>query len=132
MSYVISTSEELFSSEEYETKELAIEAAAEELDLSPGEGFCVGRREDPNPMKWMPDADDILDRMDEGAFEEAGEASEGWPNPTEADKAKLTAMVREAITKWMEETKNKPSFYLVRDVESFVVPEPQRPEDPHP
>lgn len=81
----------------YPTRQDAINAAiADEPD--PAVALWVSRGVQPDPVGYL-DVDDIIERAQESAYDEAGEAAEDWLAVTEEAKAELESLLREWVQK---------------------------------
>ena len=90
----------------------------------PGEKIFIGICEDYIPCL---NADTLLDQVSEDAYEEVGEAAEGWP---EFDRKgykyidKLQKKIDKAFNEWLVETKQVPCFYHIKPLADLVtIPE---------
>lgn len=76
----------------------------------------------------VPDADDIIERISEGMYEQCGEAGEDYLSPrsvpTEA-KAELTAAVEKAVADWLTKHNLWPTFCKVEPVGEVTLPAEQ-------
>ena len=72
--------------------------------------FWVGRKQE-----WWPcvDEDYMLDCVIEQADDYAGEFAEGWMDVSKEDREKLRGMLQEAFDKWIRETGNEPTFFMI-------------------
>ncbi len=87
----------------------------------PGEKIVIGICE-----AYVPhlNADTLLDQVGADAYEEVGEAAEGWPE-FEGRKGyknvdKLQEKIDKAFNEWLEETNQVPSFYRILPLADFV------------
>ncbi|MEB2504598.1 hypothetical protein SB394_11815 [Burkholderia sp. BCCIQ04A] len=70
----------------------------------------------PIPTKHLCDADDIIDMIGERAYDEVGEAADGYPDIAPEAKAELDAL----IAGWIEKHA-KPTFYSVINVREHTI-----------
>ncbi|WAS56238.1 hypothetical protein MK974_24370 [Burkholderia ambifaria] len=70
----------------------------------------------PIPIKRPCDADDVIDMIGERAYDEVGEAADGYPDIAPEAKAELEALV----TGWIEKHA-KPTFYSVINVREHII-----------
>lgn len=72
--------------------------------------FYVGKR-----MDWWPyvDEDYLLDCVIEQADNYAGEFAEGWLDVPEEQRELLRGMLQKTFDKWIEETGNQPTFFMI-------------------
>lgn len=91
-------------------KECVQEALEEDYELT--DTFAIGLIED---YKIGVDfAQDIVERLCEDAFDEVGEASDGWLDSARKDELEiLNNRVTEVVKQWLKEVGEKPSFYKV-------------------
>lgn len=85
-------------------------------DLSPGSIVYRGEPVTPDPTVWF-DADDLIERLAERAFDEHHEFAEGWPPEIAKEvKDELNAF----IDAWVEKH-CKPTFYGVENVKPYTI-----------
>lgn len=79
-----------------------------------GPGFFVGKR-----MDWWPavDEDYMLDSVIEQAGDYAGEFAEGWLDVPKEQRELLRGMLQKTFDKWIEETGNQPTFFMIEQSE---------------
>lgn len=109
---------------EHASREEAIEEAyAERCGLAPGTMIYTGRRHaPPHPSEFLPDPDDIIDTMACRASDNYGECAEDWLSfLNDEQKAKLQPHL-DAIAEMIKEI-DPPTFWLIEDIEPYVVPE---------
>lgn len=118
--WVYSTNEEIFRSDEYPSKEEAIQAAKEDLTwdgYTPA--FYVGQ------IKFVPlplgvDIDGMLENISVSVYDEVGEVAEDYLNDvTKEHRSELEEKVNEVVQEWMEKHKYKPNFFSVTNVEKI-------------
>lgn len=99
----------------YSSREDAIGAARGDLDLA-DLGFWVAEGIRPNPEEFMPDAEWIVQEMDERASDsEGGLWTDDWPSPSQGHKDKLNALLLEwvkgcPVTWWLFGELGKPEW----------------------
>jgi len=64
---------------------------------------------------------DIVDEMNELAYESAGEIAEGYPVCTEEQSKELMASVSNAVDAWADKHNIQPTFYSVSNVKTIKV-----------
>ncbi|HDR8058219.1 TPA: hypothetical protein QC443_005912 [Bacillus cereus] len=120
--YNLDSNNDMWTSDKYETREEAIQAALEEWTermledrASVEKEFQLGQFVQHVPQI---DADWILDELYERAASECGEASESWLSgiPKEAGE-KLQEQINKVTTEWLKELKEYPTFGLIEKVE---------------
>ncbi|HBE9815969.1 TPA: hypothetical protein OLY61_000585 [Clostridioides difficile] len=124
---------ECFGSDEYESKEEAIEAAKEELlnfrefgewvyDKEFGKLVYVGKREDVS----LPgiDAGNILDYIQDRIDDEFGEFGESWSSYIKDEDEKiLNDRLNEVFENWINEFGYKPHWFKLTDKEEIKLNE---------
>lgn len=122
--WLYSWDDERFSSDEYESKEDAIEAAKEEFRKL-GEfkrWVCVGKKEE----AYIPclDAENILDYVQDRIDDEFGEFGESWSSYIKDEDEKiLDDRLNEVFENWINEFGYKPDWCMVVDVEEIELNE---------
>lgn len=121
--WVASTNEENFScSEEYSSKEEALEKAPIDLALDPGGRFYIGKKRSFDV--GVLDSDTYLEQLTGQSEDELGDWSDDWVGGLFRDSE-----LKEFIEKKGEEIrnyimeKNEPSFFLVDDAEEVFAGE---------
>ncbi|HBF8123530.1 TPA: hypothetical protein KOY70_003285 [Clostridioides difficile] len=118
--WLYSWDDECFRSDEYESKEGAVEAAKEELKRF-GEvkrWVYIGKKEEAD----IPDIDakDILECIQDRIDDEYGEYGEDWfENIRAEDILILESRISEVFKKWIDDFKYKPYWFAVRDIEEI-------------
>lgn len=84
-------------------------------DLAVGDIVFVGDVA-PVPIKYLCDADDVLDTIGERAYDQVGEYADGYPDVTPEAKAELEAL----LAGWIEKHA-KPTFYSVINVREHII-----------
>lgn len=123
--FAYSSDGENYSGDGYETRDLCVEAAPEELALDPGDGFYVGEAVKPSGEEWIPDGDHIIEVMkdNQGDSDSSGEWAESWLEKVKPeDLDALTDAIRATVAKWMDDTCNRPAFFTVIDVTEHLAP----------
>ncbi|CCL21986.1 TPA: hypothetical protein KOG79_002864 [Clostridioides difficile] len=118
--WLYSWDDECFRSDEYESKEEAVEAAKEELKRL-GEikrWVYIGKKEEAD----IPDIDakDALECIQNRIDDEYGEYVEDWfENIRAEDILILESRISEVFKKWIDDFKYKPYWFAVRDIEEI-------------
>lgn len=60
---------------------------------------------------------DILDMLDERAYDEGGEYAENWINPSKEDCKDLDAFLHQ----WYQKTFGTSKYYVVSDIKEYVI-----------
>lgn len=69
-----------------------------------------------NHVPYM-DAISILESLEESAYDECGESSEGWLDAvSEEEKESLEEKLNTALQEWLKETNNQPSFGRLSEI----------------
>ena len=101
-------------------KECVDEALAENFNMT--DTFSIGHIE---PYKIKYDfAQDIVERLCEDAWDEIGEASEGWLDSAErAQLDLLNKRITPIIMEWLKEINEEPTFYKILPCEECTLKE---------
>ncbi|HBF6108726.1 TPA: hypothetical protein KQF10_002336 [Clostridioides difficile] len=122
--WLYSWDDEYFASDEYESKEEAINGAKEELKRFKEVKQCVyiGKKEDVNIPNI--DAEDALERVQDRIDDEFGGYGEDWfENIRVEDILILENMISEVFKKWIDEFGYEPCWFVVRDTEEIELNE---------
>ncbi|MCW0603642.1 hypothetical protein OKR38_19100 [Clostridioides difficile] len=112
------------SSDEYESKDEAIQAVKEELKEfgNFAESIYVGRKEKVNIPNI--DVEEALEHIQEKIDDEVGECGEDWfENIRVEDILILENRISEVFKKWIDEFGYKPYWFVVRDTEEIELNE---------
>jgi hypothetical protein len=103
--------------EYFNTREEAIEVGRAEAIEREEESYQIGQI-----TCFIPsiDVDNVLDNISENAYDQCGEYADGYPNCTKEEKQKLQDMLDEVLVKWMDETNNHPTFYMIENTEDIL------------
>ena len=120
--WVYSMDEEVFSNSDYfDTKEEAIEAGEEYAKDCGYSQYYVGQCKEFIPRV---DAEDLIERMQEQAYEEVGEVTEDWLEDATSEAInELAEELHMLFQKWMKKYSLEPSFYRVEAIDSYSVRE---------
>ncbi|HGM3470997.1 TPA: hypothetical protein ACKORP_003982 [Clostridioides difficile] len=119
--WLYSWDDEYFASDEYESKEEAINGAKEELKRFKEVKQCVyiGKKEDVNIH-----AEDALERVQDRIDDEFGGFGEDWfENIRAEDILTLENRISKVFKKWIDEFGYKPYWFVVRDTEEIELNE---------
>lgn len=98
-------------------KEECITEAREDYGVKSGDTIAIGEVE---RFTISVDAEDVLDRIKETAYELCGESSDGWLDDyTEINS--LSKNLTECVEKWLKETKQIPSFYGLKNIRTVMI-----------
>ena len=121
--YYYSESEEGSYSGACASRDEAIRACIADNDLEPGDRVYTGTGEHYDGSEFIPDAaEDIIERMQESAYEQAGEYNDDWPEVTSKQQADLDRRIEETVCAWMDANDLRPKFFLIEEIEEYVVP----------
>lgn len=118
-----SESEENWSSVEFcfDTKEEAV--AAGNKEVSAGESFYVGRKNQPCASEFFPDADLIIEHMACQAGDAGGELAEDYPDVSKQQREALDAKLSACLSEWIKECGLEPTFFTIEELSSHISPE---------
>ncbi|EMJ5875660.1 hypothetical protein KWU03_14965 [Clostridioides difficile] len=122
--WLYSWDDEYFASDEFESKEEAIEAAKKELKMFGHleENVYIGKREDVS----LPgvDTEDVLERVQELIDNEFDEYGEDWiTRIKDEDRKILDDRLNKVFENWINEFGYKPTWFKVVDVEEIELNE---------
>jgi hypothetical protein len=86
-------------------------------EVSAGRVVYVGEVRRFDKLRFMPDADHILDLIGEYAYENGGEHGEDYPDVTTAAKESLN----HALRQWASAHLPEPMFYEIENVKPYTV-----------
>lgn len=114
--------DELWSHDEFDTEEECIADAKENYDLKIGDTIAIGTV---YPYLVCADVDNLLERLEEDAYEECGEAAEDWDVSSrrhyDKEMDKLQDEVTGCINRYLQNIKEVPSFYKIDDIYTVEV-----------
>lgn len=114
--WVHSTNEEHYSSDGYDTKAEAIDAARDEYD--PRDGFYVAQVRQLSAAEYMNfDSWAMIHRLAESAAEQVGEVSDTWPDVSRDQADALRDMLMAQVDCWADLYGMQPTFYATGKVE---------------
>ena len=100
--FCFSTNQENYEGE-FETREAAVLAAIEQEDLEEGRAVWTGVVVPTDLLRLVPTGSWLIEHMEEAAFEEVGEAAEGWLDTvSKEDKDDLRKRMAEAVQGWLD------------------------------
>lgn len=113
--YLYSFDNSIFKSNEYDSKEEAIEKAKIKLKLKKGDKILIGKQVELN-KKWLFENISIIDGEDirERMYQEVGEVAEGWLN--DLDEKKINGILIDYLYQH-----HAPSFFLIEDIEEVTI-----------
>lgn len=113
-----SANDELWQHDDFDTIEECVLDAKENYGYEAGTDIAIGEA---IPFIVSVDADDIIERLEENAYEECGEASEGWIHYKQEQLDELSEILTKHVNEWLEKTKNKPTFYKIDNIISVTI-----------
>lgn len=119
MKWVYSTNEENFTSDEFDTKEEAIEEGAYEAWDCEYESFYVGQKKSVVLTDFLPDTQSLVETLSENAYDAVGDLTDAWPSISREQRDELIALIDE----WAIRNNLNPTFFQVINVESVEVPD---------
>lgn len=121
--YVFSLDGEYYNPRTYESEESALEAAKEEIEEVYGmEEFITiytGVIKRPKLEQFLPDADTILEPMQERAEEVGGSYAESFLDIEEAQASRLTEELHKIVKSWYKEEKLSIDFWTVTKLNEY-------------
>lgn len=101
-------------------KECVEEARCE--DYKDTDTFAIGYIE-PYQVNYV-NAEQIIDFLQQDAYEEVGEVSEDWlTGITSEQYADFESRVRKVVLEWMKDCKEEPSFYKIEPFDELTLKE---------
>lgn len=116
--------DELWTNGTFETINDCIQEAVSGYEYQSGDTIAVGVVALFEPFV---DIDCILERLEENAYEECGEAAESWYISGRGDKNaeawdELQDGVNKLVLKYLEKIGEKPGFYRIEDIRVVEIP----------
>lgn len=108
---------EMWCNGKFETIEGCIKNAKEE-GCRTGETVFIGRCVD---FEVSVDADDVIERLQEQAYEECGEASDVWIDWKNDNVKQLSERLTDCVNEWLKETKQEPTFYYIDNIKAIEI-----------
>lgn len=117
LTWSYSETDELWQHDEFETVEECILDAKENYSMKAGEQIAIGTV---YPYVVSVDIDSMLERIEEDAYEECGEASENWGITSrkhfDKEMDKLLEEVTNCVNKYLEAIGEVPKFYKIDNI----------------
>ncbi|QEL88463.1 hypothetical protein [Bacillus mycoides] len=122
--YNLDSNNEIWTSDKYETKEEAVQAALKDWTdrmvadrAAVDNEFQIGQFKQYAP--WI-NADVLLDELYERATDECGEVAESWLSGVPMDEGeKLQEQINKVVTEWLKEINEHPSFGSIENIETI-------------
>lgn len=117
-----STTDVIWQHDLFETEEECIKDAKESYYKRAGEEIAVGTAV---PYEVSADVDCVLERLEEDAYDECGEAADDWNISTRKGREKefdeLQEKVTELVNEYLEKIGEKPDFYKIDDIYTALI-----------
>lgn len=117
-----SKNDELWQHDQFETEEECTLDAKLNYDMKSGDEIAIGTV---YPYVVCADVESLLERLEEDAYEECGEAAEDWDISSrkhyDKEMDKLQEEVTECINKYLLSIKEVPSFYKIDDIYTITI-----------
>ena len=117
-SWSLDKDDEIWNNGTFDTIEECINDAVRNYHLMKGETIAIGETVS---FGVYIDADDIIERIEDEAYEHAGESSEGWLSYTNEERDNLSERLTECVEKWLAETNNEPNFYCIDNIREITI-----------
>lgn len=112
--------DELWQHGRFGSIEDCIADAKENYEMKPGDTIAVGEC---FIHEVYVDANDVLEILENEAYENCGEAAEGWVDRTGDQEEELSEALTECVRKWLKKTGNEPKFWHIDSVRTITIPE---------
>ena len=114
--------DEMWTHDEFETEEECILDAKENYKMKQGEQIAIGKM---YPYVVCADVESLLDRLEEDAYEECGEAAENWEITSrkhfEKERDLLQEKVTECVNEYLKAIGEEPTFYKIDDIYTVAI-----------
>lgn len=114
--------DEWWNKDEFDTEKECVEDATQGYGFKPGDTIAIGRIYTYEPH---PDIYTLLDRMEEDAYEECGEAAESWNISDRSGREKeyneLYQGVEELVNEYLDKIGEKPGFFRVDSIHTVDI-----------
>jgi len=112
--YVYGITEEVFTSDKYDTREEALEAAKKEYSGS--HVLYTGKAHEPKKAgDYFWGISSVVENMQDAAYEDAG--CEDWLDDIDVEGS-LEEFIRHAINDWADQCDDHPKFFKVDEIET--------------
>lgn len=108
---------EIWNNGRHETIEECITSAKQE-GYKVGETIFIGRCVD---FEVSIDAGNVIDILQEEAYEHCGEASDGWIDWKNDNVNVLSERLTKCVNEWLKETNQEPYFYYITDIKPLTL-----------
>lgn len=113
MTWSIGFSEDLFGGA-YETREEALAIAKQD-----GQPFIAENEPSPRASRFFPDAQSVIENMQESTYDDYGESADDWLSDVTRDqRAELHEALAKAVDEWADKHGLQPTFFTVKNVEA--------------
>lgn len=117
-SWSLNEDDEFWNNGTFDTIEECIDDAVRNYHLMKGETIAIGETVS---FRVCIDAEDIIERIEDEAYEHAGESSEGWLSYTNKERDTLSERLTKCVEEWLTETNNEPSFYRIDNIREITI-----------
>lgn len=104
--------DEIWTHDSFSTIEECVEDAKENYHYN-GDYIVVGKVKHYEPNV---DVDDVIERLQEQAYEDCGESSVGWIDLENKNVEILSERVNKIVKDWLKETNQEPTFYSIENI----------------
>lgn len=113
---------ELWQHDLFDTIEDCVKDAVENYEYKNGDTIYIG---EPVDFGISVDANEVLERLEEDAFEFAGEAAESWmPSGTSKEALnELSKKLTDVVVEWTTRQSLEPCFYQITNIRAVTVEE---------
>ena len=126
-SWVAVSDEEHYNpANEYDTREEAIAAAVEDLDLEPGALFWTGRvlyGDLKGDLKHLFDGSRVIEDAQEQLYSAIVDSSEFCDDATAEQQEELETELLETFMKWLDKHGRAKGYWTLEEMDSHLVPE---------
>lgn len=82
----------------------------------------IGKVERPSNSQFFPDAGDVMDHMENQAYDYGGEYAVDYLDVSDEAKAELNEQLSALLDAWCKKHEVSPNFYQVTSVKKYPVP----------
>ena len=120
--YGYSVNEEFFSGECLSSEKAIVECVYENEQLEEGSTIWIAEREEVDLLQCLPEANRIIEDMQESMYEEVGEVSEDFLGNADSKATKdLDNILTCAVLGWMYANELIPEFWKAENVIEHIV-----------
>lgn len=98
----------------------AIDDSLDSQDVEEGEVITIwsGETSKHRVSDWVPD---MMDAIDNAAYDECGEWADGWPSATDEQRQELQTATKKLADEWADKYGQQPGFFTVEDPEEMRI-----------